>query len=213
MHSCFGLDCAVALLQSADAAEMFVVVVIVIIVIAGGGGGGAMIHFATVISRAARIHSHVFDVISDTVACALACQLHCRGLFVKLDLCFRHQHIDFLVDDFDLIPQRFEICDEIHWDVLAELSNSSVESRSRRVNHARRRRRARANLRVRHRQHLAAIDGRRWRINSKLCIHHVNCNGFILDIDEMTRVFEQLREQEMISCVRGGQLRAARALR
>ena len=123
------------------------------------------------------------------------------------------QHRNNPFDDFDLIPQRFEICDEIHWDVLAELSNSSVESRSRRVNHARRRRRARANLRVRHRQHLAAIEGRRWRINSKLCIHHLNCNGFILDIDEMTRVFEQLREQEMISCVRGGQLRAARALR
>ena len=35
MHSCFGFDCAVALLQSADAAE-FVVVVIVIIFIARG---------------------------------------------------------------------------------------------------------------------------------------------------------------------------------
>ena len=30
-------------------------------------------------------------------------------------------------------------------------------------------------------------------VNSKLCIHHVNCNGLILDIDEMTRVFEKVR--------------------
>ena len=67
------------------------------------------------------------------------------------------------------------------------------------------------NLRVRHLQHLGAVDVRRRRVDCELRIDHVNCDMLVLAIDELTRFRDKLREQEMISCVRGGSIaRSAR---
>ena len=103
---------------------------------------------AAVFHRGSRTCIHCIHVISNGLARALACDAERRdALLVPLDFGLFKQEVDLLVDDLDILLERFELRHEVVRNVLAQFLNRAVE-RDELITRARVARRARAQLTV-----------------------------------------------------------------